>query len=443
MNLRPKPVVLVVVIALAWIVSLSGSAAAFPVPGGSNYGWYQVDRLASGACNREPYGVVANFANDPARALIVRQLGQMIQSGQQRLRIGIFHGRGLKTGTVLDSSGGDLSPQNRANLAGLLAAVKAAGFAEIEVAFHPVGPNWAPGWTAWDEGLFLENWSLIQKLRPIIRGAGLHYRIDLNNEGVPAPSQPVLLQYAQRLWASYTNAFGRDDTVGFSVIGDEPARIARIPEVYGDTPPYLFDFHFYGGQQGDEYSSFVAAHNVLARLGYRQGLIIGEAFYNDPIAAGKLKAAIGATGRTVYYLTQWPLSRARTCPQVDVSSPTAFDAYVKAGFGLVPQTPPPTPGPPSPPRTGQPGPRPVPTLGKRTLRADRRGRVAFAVGCRATTRCHGTLALRVRQPHAACQALLGVARDNRRAAGPTPEARSPSTPAAPSTARKGDAHRDR
>src|SRR5271165_482701 len=65
--------------------------------GGSNYAWYRIDP----PCNREPYGVVFNY--DTAKATIDAQLRQMYIQGQRRLRIEIYFGRGLSTGTVMDS----------------------------------------------------------------------------------------------------------------------------------------------------------------------------------------------------------------------------------------------------------------------------------------------------------------------------------------------------
>ena len=65
------------------------------------------------------------------------------------------------------------------------------------------------------------------QLRPIIAGAGVHYRLDLCNEAVPAPNQTLLLAYTQRLWTDYTHVHGKEDTLGFSIIAD-PARITSI-----------------------------------------------------------------------------------------------------------------------------------------------------------------------------------------------------------------------
>jgi hypothetical protein len=356
-----------------------GGANSVLAPGGSNFSWYQVDRPQPSICIREPYGVISNFNNAIAHAQIEDELAQMIASGQRRLRIGIFHGRGFNTGTVMDSTGGDLSAQNRRNLGDLLAAVKAAGFVQVEVAFHPEGPA-IREWTRWDESRFEENWNLIRNLRPIIRASGLSYRLDLSNEAIPGPGDPLVLEYSRRLWANYTRAFGRADTVGLSVIGD-PQHVARIPEVYGDKPPDIFDVHFYGGTNRlDEYQLFRAADGTMKRLGLNQPWIIGEAFYDDAIAAAQLRAAIAETTRPVYYLTQWPLTRGSTCADVDIPAPTAFDAYRAAGFAL----------------PGSFGPA-MPMVASRKLRVDMSGQVEVAVGCaRAAAPCSGTLTLRVR-----------------------------------------------
>ncbi|WP_433788625.1 hypothetical protein [Actinoplanes sp. CA-252034] len=285
--------------------------------GGSNYGWYQID-----GCNREPYGVVNSFHKAPD--LIRSQLAAMRAAGQARLRVHIIHRHRPDTGTAMDSTGGNISASNRQNLTDLLRAIDDAGFVEIQVAFMPIGDNAAYNWSSWNDDMYQENWNLIANLRPIIAGSGIHYRIDLCNEAVPTKSQPVLLAYTQRLWNDYTNAFDKKDTVGFSAIG-YAGRIENIPKVYGNNPPYLFDFHFYRRNGVDEGSLFTTAHNMMNQYGYtKQGWTIGEVFNNDPTAASTLRQAIDSTGRTVYYLLQWP----RQAPSIDVPDPTCPDATV-------------------------------------------------------------------------------------------------------------------
>jgi hypothetical protein len=293
--------------------------------GGSNYGWYHLD-----GCGREPYGVINAFhlAPDTIRA----QLAAM-RAGQDRLRVLIYHRRGPDTGTVMDSTGGNLSAQNRQNLTDLLAAIRAAGFGEIQVSFMTIGPNAAYTWPSWNEDMYQENWNLIYHLHPIIAAAGIQYRIDLCNEAIPASNQPILLRYTQRLWSDYTYVFGKNDTCGFSTIGMVPDRIKHIPTVYQGNPPYLFDFHFYGDSSADEYAQFTTAHTLMNQMGYSsQGWTIGEVYYNDATAAANLHRAIQSTGRTVFYLLQWPLVRGSSCADVSVSPPTNFSAYTAQGF---------------------------------------------------------------------------------------------------------------
>lgn len=293
--------------------------------GGSNYNFYRLD-----GCTREPYGVIYNY--DVATSTINEQLASMYVSGQRRLRIMIFHGHGLGGGTLMDSTGGNFAPRFRNNLTNLLAAIRNQGYVEVEIAFGPQGPNVPLSWSSWNEAMYQENWNLIYNLHPIIANAGIAYRIDLMNEGTPTSNQSMLLRYAQRLWADYTYRFGKNDTLGFSIIAENLDRIAQIPNVYRGNLPYLFDLHFYGNSSRDEYSQFVNARNRMRRMGLSQGWIIGESFYNDPVAANNLRRAIDATGQTVFFLTQWPLTRSRRCSDVDVAPPSGFDNYSVQGF---------------------------------------------------------------------------------------------------------------
>ena len=105
--------------------------------------------------------------------------------------------RGANTGSVMDSTGGNLSARFQGNLAHLLAAIKAAGFVEIEVGFFPRAANDPTRWATFSSHYFQENWSVIQNLHPIVAGAGIPYHIDLQNEGIPPLGYDALLQYDQ------------------------------------------------------------------------------------------------------------------------------------------------------------------------------------------------------------------------------------------------------
>lgn len=328
-------------LAVALSISLTGcgggSSSTPPPPppplpaglGGSNYLTYHLDP----PCYREPYGVVYNY--DTATATINGQLQQMYNNGQRRLRIPIFHGRGLNTGSIMDSTGGDLAPRFRANLANLLAAIKATGFGELEISFNPQGGNDPTKWTAFSSDLYQENWSLIQNLHPTIAGAGIPYHIDLSNEGIPPAGFAAFLQYSQELWNDYAAMFGGSDTLGFSIIADD-AHVSQVSTVYGPSTfgnhgsPPLFDVHIYSNPA----SSFTSAFNSLNAQGY-QGIawIIGEAFYNDAMEASALRQAANSTGQKVLYLTEWPETADLSCdPNVNVAPPLDFSNYQAQGF---------------------------------------------------------------------------------------------------------------
>ena len=167
--------------------------------GGSNYGWYRID-----GCSREPYGVIANYHVPGVRDTVRQQLVSMYAAGQRRLRVPIFHARGLDSGTIMNSQGGNLSEVNRANLSSFLADVKSTGYVELMFSMHPQSLNDPPTWTSWNEDYYQENWNLIVNLRPIFASVGLLYRIDLLNEGIPTSKQTMLRRYSQRLWTDYT-----------------------------------------------------------------------------------------------------------------------------------------------------------------------------------------------------------------------------------------------
>ena len=297
--------------------------------GGSNYGWYNL----TSSCNREPYGVVYNY--NTASTTIDSQLQQMYSNGQRRLRIPIYHARGINSGTIMDSTGGTLAPQFLTNLTNLLAAIKAAGFLEIEVSFNPQSNNNPLVWTTFSGDNFQENWSVIQNLRSIVSAAGVPYHLDLMNEGIPPLSYPLLLQYDQMLWNDYVAKFGSKDTLGFSIIADS-AHLGQVSTVYGPSAygnqgsPQLFDVHIYD----ETGNSFATAFSSLTSQGY-QGVpwIIGEAYYNDAAEAAAQRQEITSTGQQVLYLTQWPLTSNLTCNnQVNVAPPADFSNYAAQKF---------------------------------------------------------------------------------------------------------------
>lgn len=302
------------------VITLTSSAfGQYQSPGGSNYGWYRIDRDGCAVEDREPYGVIPNY--DVAQSIIDSQLQAMYANGQRRLRIPIYFRRETYgSGTAMPSLGGDFSPRFRNNLANFLNSVRQHGFVEVELSFHPIGQNDPHYWTVWSESFYQENRNLVFNLRPIFANSGLAYKIDLTNEAIPHQHQTILLQYARRLWSDYISTFGKADTIGFSVIAGEIGRVRQIPSVYQGNYPDIFDMHFYD----NAYSGFVDAHNTLAGFGLTQNWILGEAWYNDPLQARELEQAIQNTGRTILFLAQWPGTRG---PCLNIGHPLTNTAY--------------------------------------------------------------------------------------------------------------------
>lgn len=293
--------------------------------GGSNFGWHD---LAAG-CRREPYGVISGYHRDPRR--ISERLRAMHAAGQRRLRIPVFHKHGPDEGTFIDSTGGRMSDRSVAALAGLLAAVRATGFQEVEIGLFPGKQNSPKTWTRWEQGLYQENLGIVEHARAVVRASGLPYMLDLSNELVPPPGRPVALRCARQLWQDYTERHGTADTVGFSCIGDTE-RFTMLPEIYRDLAPDRLEFHFYGTRAEDERARFLSAHRTTraAGLGSRPW-VIGEVFSDDAVAAANLARAVRETGQPVHALYQWPLTRRQRCADVD-TVPVSFASYAAHGF---------------------------------------------------------------------------------------------------------------
>lgn len=327
--------------------------------GGSNLVWHDLQ-----GCEREAYGIIANYHEPGIRPRVRSQLAQMRAQGQERLSIGLFHLRGEPdsagriNGTILDSSGGQLHPQQWANLAALLADVRDAGFASFLFRYHPQGANDPRTWADFDSDRFEENAALIESIEPLLQAAGMPHGTDLMVEGMPRarilefgdnriilpdePAREPWSRYARELWARYVAGFGTDATVGFSFVSDTDdvridARAEHIPYVYtvggALTLPVVMAFDLYGTAQRDEGWIFERYHTHLADEGLSATpWVIAEAYFDDATAAASLGDAMKATRRPVLFLTQWPLRRDAACADVDVAPPVDYGNWRNHGF---------------------------------------------------------------------------------------------------------------
>ena len=330
--------------------------------GGINYHWYGLD----GLCNREPFGIVANYhladSNGPVRTQVQQQLAVMRSRGMQRLSLGIYFTHGFSSGTLIDSSEPAQIEQAVTNIGNLLADVKAAGYFEVLFRFFPTSTI-NPSQPNFDSGLVDEYWNLITQVRPVVAAAGISYRLDLGVELAPRDSNPQFIfpvsdrfkypenpdwsRAVRTLWQRYFAEYGRDDTVGFSFITDTNAdnqrwRVRHMRYVYEGNYPYLYAADIYPTESINAADKFIQLHDAMVRededgsLGFRDfGWIIGEVNYEDPLVAADLSSAIAATGRAVFYLTQWPLDRSGgVCPDPNINVPPPYEWTIYKAFGF-------------------------------------------------------------------------------------------------------------
>ena len=276
------------------------------------------------------------------RAQIEDDLLIMHQNGQRRLRIGLFHGRGLSSGTLIDSTGGTIDQQYLTNLADLLATVRAIGYEEIQFAFFPQGQNnpgnWGTSysWGSTEESYLLENWGLVTQVMPVLRSSGLPFRVDLGNELYIARFAPRTLalsnqsNYAKKMWEKFRSTYTIGESVGFSVRASEIPKLSTARLIYGNYPPYLMSIHVYNNTD----STIRSAHSALNSANYQYtGLVIGETPYNDLTSAQQIQSAsLNIGSRPIHYVLQWPLTATPTCADVDVAPPVDFSNYILYGF---------------------------------------------------------------------------------------------------------------
>lgn len=327
------------------LIGASGFDLPTAAAGGSNYLWYALGP----DCDREPYGLLANYAVPGVRATAQQQLATMRARGMQRLSLGVQFAHGSGTGTVIDSADAAAVAATARNLADLLADVRAAGHAEVLFRFFPQGTI-NPSSDAFDSGLVGEYWNLVVALRPALAASGIAYRIDLFAEGMPrdrsgpwppgTPDDPQWSRAARRLWQNYTASYGKLDTVGFSFLTDDDPdklnlRVRHMDQVYAGDYPYLVAADFYADGAISESDKFLTFRAAMREYGFGQlGWIISEGYHDDPSAAANFSAAIASTRQFVHYFTQWPLDRADLECNADVNVPPPYVWDVYGGYGF-------------------------------------------------------------------------------------------------------------
>ena len=350
------------------IFLLSVAVSANAARGGSNFGFFDIN-----GCFRQNFGVLKNYdpKNSPADVTAINQaLDDMHANGQRRLRIPVFHSTNLalaSNGSIIPHGNGEENAYGN-NMSKLLRAIADKNFHAVIVGSFPVGTSEPESWSNWDlqnprnDSRYQKNKAMVFKIYQWVSDTitkynlPLSFKVDLRNEGAPNTwTHPNKEVYAQTLWSDFLTEFGasgRADTLGFSVAASMPnggflgiqSTIDHFQPVYGNQPPYLFDFHIYGPDaqspnpsqpnDGNEYEKLVEIDRYLSLKGYGQGLVIGETYYNDLDSSSHLANAIADISRPVFYVLQWPRTRANPlgCSQVDTAPPTNYSNMLGAGL---------------------------------------------------------------------------------------------------------------
>lgn len=363
------------------LVVTVGTAAITAGAGGSNLIWYFTGQPGAPNphgqyCEREPYAIINSYhrqlpgsvpfesKNRSVRTYTQNLLRELYNSGQRRLRIGLYIANdieqsvdtfGVSQTTIQPMGDSGLPAQYTTNLSNYLADIRAAGFEEVQASIFWVGctpdgsgtacPSekrspWQ--WTKFETVAFNRWWNVIVQMRAALAASGIAFRTDLTQEILPPSwASGPWKQFVSQGWQRYIANYPAQESVGFSApsgVGagcneqcarnDLSSRIQNIPTTFGATRPGAIDVHLYespGVLLG-------TAVDGLRNLGGTTPLVIGETFYNDSNSANLLNQAIQQKNYPVKYLLQWPITAPRNTPTECVIVPRAWDQWQSRGF---------------------------------------------------------------------------------------------------------------
>jgi len=326
--------------------------SAGPVPpegfaevGGSNYVMYRVDdryRLDGDDVWYEDgvlWPVVGTFHRMEA-AEVRDQLAAMHANGQRKIAFMLWYmhfPEALQAdpwpdvhGHVVRANGGSLTPQHARNLRALLRILRETNFFnEVVFRFALQGSTNPGSWEAWNEARYQENWRFTESTRAIVleelAASDIKVRFDLGAE-LGGLTKGQLTPYLERFWKQYTEAYGTQDTVGFSY-ATAPGRVAEMLRVYdlaGKRPEVLaVDLY----ERAYERMVNVAEEARAAGI-ERPRIIVLETFYNDAQALRELQRAQRDCGLDYLYLMQWPLKRGHSVRHFSEHYPREYGAYL-------------------------------------------------------------------------------------------------------------------
>ncbi|RLC10203.1 MAG: hypothetical protein DRI24_20625 [Deltaproteobacteria bacterium] len=321
----------------------------FAEVGGSNYVMCRVDE--SYRVRNEPESwwrpgvlelAVGHYhQQDPKE--IRRQLRTMYENGQRKIAVLIwisqFMGEETDGHKVVDgvfghcmvSKDGKLQAQHQENTRELVKLIRDTGyFNELIFRFAFQGGGAGPeSWEQWNEEQYQHNWKVLVSTRAIIEkalnGSEMKVLYDLGAE-IAGLENGQVPQYTRRMWKDYTQAYGKDDTYGFSV-AVYPGRTANLLKVFEEVGVYP---DIYSRDVYEHVQEWLgAAGKEFAEAGIKHPrIIIQETYYNDPQSLAELQKAGKDFGFEYLYLMQWPLKRGHPVPHFSDDYAAEYDAYL-------------------------------------------------------------------------------------------------------------------
>jgi len=242
-------------------------------------------------------------------------------------------------GHVISSAGGVMYPQHQQNLVDLLGVIREIGYNGLHFRFHPCGTaadvNWpdtnGDGQPDWNGSQFTENANFTLYVRgvveanrgtlPVIYDLGLEYA----NDRLATSTTHEL--NCRQLWKRYTDAFGPNDSCGFTIIHGakglglmlQKFKTAKLPY----PSHYCFDIY------DDHCAVLTACVPVLTQYGEQaKPIYLQETNYNDAVSYTSIKELIAQTDLNFQYIFQWDVIRDQDKHYFPDIYPKRYDNYL-------------------------------------------------------------------------------------------------------------------
>lgn len=269
------------------------------------------------------------------------ELRSMYEHGQRKVTFTIYYcplnfpaAHDHLWGHVVDSQGGTLCDQHRANLTALLSLIQAIGYNELHLRFAAQGKARVSEWTEWEPAQFSENSDFVLGTCQLVEdGKGtlkVVYDLAMEHGREAWTTNAIHRMYCMSLWRNYIAA-GLDPGLSCfcTVIHGGNGMTPMLQRLHDTRAPfpgvYCFDNYSY------EYATLTSAFRAMTAFGEQaKPVFMQETYYNDAHTYSEIKRALAATpGLNFAGIFQWPHVRGTPvgegCPD---GFPKRYDNYL-------------------------------------------------------------------------------------------------------------------